>query len=411
MANTTLTASIIAKEALMILDNNLVMANQVYRGYEDEFSKSPNGYTVGDTVSVRRPAKFTVRDGATAAIQDVTEGKFAVKVDKQKGIDFAFTSTQLALSIKELGERVIKPALVPLANQIDMDIMANYKNIANWVGTPGNVIDSFGDFSKGPERLDLGAVPQQDRSAVLSPTDTWAMLGSQTAMYLQGPAGDAYRDAKLGRIGMVDTYQSQNIPTHTVGAMGGAPLVNGGSQNVTYASVKDTDSQSLVTDGWTAAAAARVKQGDVFTIANVYDVNPVTKAVLPHLKQFVVNADASSDGSGNATLNISPAIISSGAFQTVSAIPADNAAITFKGTASTGYAQNLFFHKNAFSLVMVPMPKPDGAVNVGSETYKGLSVRVIPYYDGTNDVSNWRLDVLYGTQTIDKQLAVRASGS
>ncbi|HEV7285722.1 MAG TPA: P22 phage major capsid protein family protein, partial [Kaistia sp.] len=104
-------------------------------------------------------------------------------------------------------------------------------------------------------------------------------------------------------------------------------------------------------------------------------------------------------------------IVTSGPFQSVSAAPADNAAITFKGTANTGYAQNLFFHKNAFSLVMVPMAKPPGAVDVGSETYKGLSVRVIPYYDGTNDVSNWRLDILYGTKTIDKRLAVRASGS
>jgi hypothetical protein len=144
----------------------------------------------------------------------------------------------------------------------------------------------------------------------------------------------------------------------------------------------------------------------------VFAVNPITKATLPFLQQFVVNADANSDGTGTgvSTLSISPAIITSGAFQTVSAAPADNAAITVMGTASTGYAQSLAFHKNAFGLVMVPMEKPPGAVDVSRQSYKGLSVRVIPYYDGTQDISNWRLDVLYGVKTLDPRLAVRVAG-
>ena len=341
----------------------------------------------------------------------MTEGSTSITVNKQKGVDFKFTSTELTLNIGDLSERVIKPAMVQLANQIDVDLMAEYKNVNNWVGTPGQDINSFSDFSKAPERMDLGAVPQDGRSSVLAPTDYWAMAGSQTALYLQNVAGDAYRRGRIGMIGGVDTFMSQNVPLHLVGPLGGTPLVNGGAQAVTYASVKDTGQQSLITDGWTAAAAARVKAGDVFTIANVYDVNPVTKATLPHLKMFVVKADASSDASGNATLTISPPIISSGAFQTVSAVPADNAAMTFIGTAATAYRQNLVFHKNAFALVTVPMERPPGAVDVARKSYKGLSVRVIPYYDGTNDASNWRLDVLYGTKTIDPRLAVRTSGS
>lgn len=411
MANTTLTADIIAKEALMILDNNLVMAKQVFRGYEDEYSKNINGYTVGDTISVRRPTDFTVRDGATASNQDVVEGKTTITVNKQKGVDFKFTSAELTLKIEELSERVIKPAMVQLANQIDRDVMALYDDVWNWVGTPGQLVNSYTDFAKAPERLDQLAVPVDSRSAVLSPSDHWGLLGSQTALFIQDAARGAYRQGSLGMIGGVDTFMSQNVPTHTVGPLGGTPLVNGAAQNVAYDTVKNTYVQNLITDGWTAAAAARVKAGDVFTIANVYAVNPVTKAVQPYLQQFVVKSDASSDGSGNATLSISPPIISTGAFQTVSAAPADNAALTFMGTASTGYAQNLVFHKNAFALVTVPMVRPPGAVDVSRQSYKGTSVRLIPYYDGSNDVSNWRLDVLYGTQTLDGRLATRASGT
>jgi hypothetical protein len=112
MSNTTLTADIIAAEAVRILDNNCVMGDLVYRGYEEEFSKKVNGYTIGETLSVRRPTDFTVRDGMTASVQDVTEGKFTITIDKQKGVDFAFNSQDLTLQIGQLSERVIKPAMI-----------------------------------------------------------------------------------------------------------------------------------------------------------------------------------------------------------------------------------------------------------------------------------------------------------
>ena len=149
----------------------------------------------------------------------------------------------------------------------------------------------------------------------------------------------------------------------------------------------------------------------MFTIAGIYAVNPVTKATLAFLQQFVVQTAATADGSGNLSVDIAPEIITSGAFQTVSAAPVAGNAVTWLGTASTGYLQNLVFHKNAFGLVVVPMVRPPGAVQVGRESYKGLSVRVVPYYDGTNDVSQWRLDVLYGVKCIDPRLATRLSGT
>lgn len=412
MANTTLTADIIAKEALMILDNELVMGKKVYRGYEGEFGSTVNGHEVGETVTIRRPTDFTVRDGRTASTQDVVEGSTSITVDKQKGVDFKFTSKELSLNIKDLSERVIKPAMVQLANQVDRDIMALYSSVPNWVGTPGQTINSYVDFAKAPERMDELAVPQVDRCAALSPADHWGLLGNQTGLYIQRPAEGAYREGSLGVIGGVDTYMSQNVPTHTVGVATGTPLVNGGSQTSAYADVKTTMTQSLITDGWTNSTTGILKAGDVITIAGVYAVNPVTKATLPFLRQFTVTADANSGATtGPATLTIYPAIITSGAFQNCSAAPADNAAITVLGTGGTGYRQNLVFQKNAFALAMVPLVMPTGVPGGARQSYKGLSVRVQPYYDGANDENNWRLDVLYGVKAIDPRLAVRVSGT
>lgn len=410
MSNTTLTASIVAKASLAILENELTMANAVYRGYEGEFDKKINGYEVGDTITIRKPTDFTVRSTITASAQDVTEAKTTIQVNSIAGVDFAFTSQQLTQNIGELSERVIRPAMVQIANQIDVATMGLYKEIPQWVGTPGTLVQSFAGFAKGAQNLDQRSVPQDSRSAILAPADFWALAGSQTALYSQQINNKSYREGEIGKIGGINTFMSQNAPTFTTGPMGGTPLVNGASQNTTY-DTTGANTQTLITDGWTAAAAARVVKGDVFTIAGVYDVNPVTKATLPILKQFVVVSNGSSDGSGNLTLTIAPQIITSGAFQTVSAAPADNAAMTFVGTANTGYTNNLFFHKNAFALCTVPMVKPPGAVDCSRQSKNGLSVRVIPFYDGTNDKSTWRLDVLYGVKTIDPRLAVRVSGT
>ncbi len=419
MANTTLTADVIAKAGLAILDNELGVVKTFHRAYEDEFSNQVNGYKIGDTISIRRPADFTIRSGATLSAQDVIEGKTTLTIDQQIGVDFQFTSSDLTLKINDLAERVMKPAMSTITNYMAYDCLNTmYKRIYNWVGTPGQTINSFSDFAAAPQRLDTMAVPMDNRNSVLSPADHWGMLGSQTALYIQNAANSAYRDGSLGKIGGVETRMNQMVPTHTVGPLGGTPLVNGASQNVTYDTAKNAWTQSLITDGWTAAAAARVKEGDVFTLyaagtsgAMVKMVNPKTKQATSVDQQFVITADGSSDGSGNLTLTISPPIITSGPHQTVNVAPADNAGLVMLGTAATGYVQNMAYHKNTMALAIVPMEMPAAAYGGHRESYKGISLRVIPIYDGTNDISKWRLDMLYGRKVIDPRLAVRMSGT
>ncbi len=418
MANTVITASIIAKEALAILENELGVLRTMHRAHEEEFAEKVNGYNVGDTISIRRPADFTVRSGANMSVQDIIEGKVQLTVDQQKGVDFQLSSVELTLQIQELSERIIKPAMSSLINEIARDVFSQmYKGSYEFVAcgasgfsmSPDNTkrIDSFAKFSCAPERLDLCAIPNDQRAAALHPQDEWGMLGSQTALFISDAAKGAYREGNLGMVAGLDTYMSQVLPTHQAGPYGGTPLVNGASQNVSYDTAKNTWSQSLITDGWTAAAAQRVRAGDIFTIANVFKVNPKTKVSTGVLQPFVCLADGSSDGSGNLTLSISPPIITSGPHQTVDAAPADNAALTFVGTANANYRQNLAYHRTAMALAFVPLVLPQGAVNAARESYKNMSVRVIPVYDGATDLNKWRLDVLYGRRLIDPRKVVR----
>jgi hypothetical protein len=305
--------------------------------------------------------------------------------------------------------------MVQLANAIDQSVMAEFFRIHNWVGQPATGADApistFAQFARGAERLDQGAVPSDERSAVLSPESNWALAGSQTALFLQSVGQPAYRTGEIGTIGGVATYMSQNVPTFTTGTGGNDSPTVTGAQSVTYASVLNTESvpgtMSLLTGAW--GASNTIPKGTVFTIAGVFAVNPVTKATLPFLQHFTTTTDVTA-AAGVATLIISPAIIISGAFQSVSAAAGAGAAIVVAGDVSANYRQNLMFHKNAFALAVVPMVKPAGAVDVARETYKGISVRLIPYYNGTLDISSWRCDVLYAVKTVDPRLAVRITG-
>jgi coat protein Gp5 len=416
-SNTLITPSIIAKEALRLLDNNLVLGKLVNRVYEDEFARKVNGFKVGSTVQVDRPVRYTVRQGATASVQNSISSTVDIAVNVQQGVDLQFSTSDLTLNVSRFSEKYMKSAMIQLANSVDQAVAALYSKVWNWVGTPGVTITTIPGFLKAPQRLDEMAVPVGERVGYLSPADRYGLIGNITGLYVQGDNKKALERAQLPPIGDVDCYDSQNVGVHTngpwAGLTGGAATVNGSTQGTAFTGGSNyTNSQSLNIAGFTASAAAVVAAGDVFTIQGVYAVNPVTKQQLPYLQQFtVLPGTYNADGSGHVTLTVSPQLITSGAYQTVSNDVTSGNTVQFLGSANTAYNQNIVFHRDAFALCCVPMAVQEGMVNPARESYKGLSVRVVPYYDGVNDLGNWRLDILYGVAAIYPDLATRLSGT
>lgn len=394
----------------MILENNLGIADRVYRAYEEEYDKRINGYSIGDTITIRKPAQFVLRTGPVMSSQDTVEGSTAVVVNQLQGIDFNFTSTDLTLKIGELSERVIKPAMVRLADKIDLDLYNLFPDVNNWVGTPGNVLSNYDSFAAGTERLNNGSVPMDERTACLSPRDARGIksaINGPASIFSQDIVSAAYKRGQMPDIDGCATYMAQNVANLTTGTRTNG--TNNSTVPTTYLASKDTGTQSMTING--LGANATISAGEVFTFAGVFDVNQINKAVQSYLKQFTVTTAATASGAGAATVTVRPAMILTGAFQNISAAPATNAVLTWLGAASTIFRQNMIFHKNAFALVIVPMIRPEGAVKVSRMSHKGISVRVIPVYDGANDNNAWRLDVLYGLKVIDERLAVRISGT
>ena len=385
-----LTPSVITKESLMMLENNLVAAKRVNRKFENQFVK------IGSTLTIRKPNRFRVSSGPALQIQDIAEPSTTITINQQKHVDFQFTSQDLTLTIEEFSERYLKPAMAELANQIDYDVLTNFNQVYNEVGTPGTVPANFAALAAVGQRMDEEAAPQDGRTLVLNPAAYWSMAAGLSTLYVRSVAEPALKGF-LAAIANFEIFMDQNIQNQVVGAYAGAGAVNGALQT----------GSSLVTNGWNINITGLLNVGDVITLAGVNAINPKSRATTGSLRNFVVTAAVNSDGAGNATIPIYPAITTSGAYQTVTGSPAGGAAIVVKGTASSSYAQNVGFVRDCFGLVMVPMEIPGGVDFAARETYKDISIRVIRAYDVNNDVFPCRMDVLYGSTTFYPELGCR----
>jgi len=403
--NTDLVTKIGVKEFL----NALMMGNKVDRQLDSQFNK------VGDTIRVRRPVMFEVQDGAVlGTATDIEEGTVTLTLSERKHVFFEITTQDMTLEVDEITKRYIRPAMEELAQDVESAIADQYKNIFNFVGTPGTTPSTFLDVANGGAKLSTLGVPMSgDWSAFFDPNASVALADGLKGVFPEDIASRALKEASIGRYAKFSMFENQSIKTHTVGAGTGTTLVDGAAQNVTYAASKDIGTQTLVTDGWADSSTAPVlNAGDVITLAGVNTVNRRTREDSGELAQFVVTVDtiASTGVTDDIPLTISPAIITSGPYQTVTAAPADDAVLSIiTGTAGTSHKQALSWHPNAITLAFSKLDLPMGNVQASQETFKGVSIRSIVDYDSTNDLNIFRMDILYGIKVQNPGFAVRTT--
>ena len=422
MANSlAFTSQIVTNEILKIAHNASAFLGNVNTDFESAWTGQ---YAPGQTIQARGPVSFTSRSGEVANVQDITEWSTPITLQPLLGIDFALNLTDMVTAVGNNGninarfkQRYIEPAGLKISALIDSQLATIMKNgFHQFVGTPGTAPANVTDILNAQVPLDRMSVPRDGmRMAALEPGANAAVVaGLATLFNSQSILGDQYKTGVLKTGLGLDFIMSQNVPSHTVGPLGGTPLVNGASQGLINAGATDNPralTTSLITNGWTAAAAARLSAGDVVNLAGVFSVNPETKASTGVLQDFVATAAVSSDGAGNATIIVSPAIIAGGAYQNVSARPAAGAAITVRtGAANTTYTNNLIWHKNAVTLVSPEQNLPQGmaiATKASLADEGGISLRWVQGYDILNNRNVNRLDVLWGAAVVLANFGLR----
>lgn len=374
MANTILTPSIIAKEALMQLRNNTVMASLVHRDYSQEFVAG-----VGNTVTIRKPATFEAQEFNRTTgiqIQDATEGSETVVLDKLLDVSFEVTSEQLTMDIKDFSEQLLIPAMQGFANKIDQYLLGLYKEVPFNFGTAGSTPNEISDITGARKILNDNKVPFANRNLVIDTAaeDKFLQLATFHEADKVGDDGTALREASLGRKFGFNIFMDQNVKNHTKGTL------TGDAGTIKVKGAVSAGATQIVIDG-TNLTGTLVK-GDVITISgNSYVVTENTTATANEIavKLYPPTTD----------------------------IPNDTEVIV-----TSTHTANLAFHKNAFALVSRPLALPRGLSSEQKAivNYDGFGLRVIYDYNSQYKKDVISIDMLCGVKALSPELACRLLG-
>ena len=400
MANTLVTSSIVAEESLAVLENMLTFGSAVNRKWEDTFqSAAAAGYRPDQTISVKKPPRYTYRAGRVASPQDTNESSVPITLS-QGGCDMSFTAAERTLTLSDL-EGKLTAALATVANQIDEQglSLAHYAShaVVNPAGAlPTTQAAALQVITDANVLLDERGTPRKDRnrSLIMNPKLNGAALQGLAGLFNPGSkVGQQYESGMMVDALGLNIAMDQNVDVHTNGTQNVAGTnVNGAGQSGAAITV--------------VGLGGTITRGTVVTFPGCFAVNPQNRKTTGSLAQFVVTADLAA---GATSIPISPAIVLTDAFQNVSAAPTTGSPFLILGAASTAYGTNVAFHKDAFTLAMVPLwtPPSKNVVSVSQKTHNGFTIRVLEYYDGKNDESVMRLDVLFGWAATYPELSAK----
>jgi hypothetical protein len=392
----------ITRKALEILENNLVITRNVNRQYDNSYAVE--GAKIGTTLRIRLPDRALVTDGAALQVQDDNEQFTTLTVASQKHIGVNFTTAEMTMQLDDFAERVLKPRISQLAASIDADVANSFNGIFQSVGTPGTTPSSTQVLLAAQQKLNEAAAVMSPRYVTVNPAANAALIEGMKGLFNPVSTISAqFKNGMFGEgiLGFNELNMSQSIKQFTTGSRAAASV-----------SVKGTVStQGASTITLNGVTGETLKKGDVFTIANVFAVNPQTRESTGSLQQFVVTEDITAASSEYLNVKISPAIYTSAhALATVNSFPQNSAAVTFLGGVSTQYPQNLVYHRDAIAFATADLLMPQGVDMASRQVHNGISMRVVRQYDINNDRMPCRIDVLYGYSVIRPQMAVRLWG-
>lgn len=411
--------------------NNLVSKDVVsWKQYDSEMNDR-NGLTVVEQVGPRYTVRQTV-DGVadlTSGVQDSVFGSEQFKVNRTFATDMGWGDF---IKIRDIGDaresEALKNAATNLAEQIDAYILRETVLASNnWTGTAGNNVADYGDLAAGYTRLKEEGVDDSNLCAILSYADRQALSETIVAYNATDSLStNAFRKGFSGEIDGIPTLFTQQLPTLTAGTHAGTPVINGAAQNVDYKDVAVSSapgrymSQTIAMDG--LSGTQTIKAGETFTIAGVTAYDNRLGASLGRLQEFTVIEDATAVSGAVAALRIFPAIIVPGsgsggdvnvntAHATVVAAPADNAAITFKTTASTDYKPRAIIQKQAIVVNTANLILPASGTSMRKQlTNVPLSVRMWQDSDFNTGAHSVRFDVALTANVRDRRRMARING-
>jgi len=386
-SNSLLTINQITNEAVRLFTQTNAFLRTVSRQYDDQFART--GAKIGSTLRIRLPNDYTVSTGPAITPQGTNEQNTSLTVATQANVPVSFGTAEKTMSLDDFSERVLAPAVNRLAAYVAADLMNVATQSSNIVANlSGSTLSSpqATQWLQAGAALDQNLSPRMDRKIILDPVTQSRTISSLAGLFNpQVKIADQYETGIISKDTLgFDWMYDQTTQVHTVGSFS-AGTVNGASQTGTTLTVN--------------AITGTLNAGDIITIAGVYAINRLTGLSQGQLRQFVVTSNVAS---GATSIPIYPAIVPApAAFNTVTASPANSAAISLVMPASSQYRQNLAYYPEAFTLATADLEMPTaGVVQAARANFDGISLRMIEAYDVMSDSLITRMDILYGYAAI-----------
>lgn len=397
-ANVFQTVDWMAMECLDLLVNKLSIAIKFNTSYNKDFTKP---FAVNDSIRVKKPQKFIIRDGLGYNPQGLNRIVTTVNLNQVFGIDFEWDSYEKAVKMERsqqaLSDEYLEPAMAQIAQEWDSRAaLFAYQNANNVVGQLGTDPTTFDATSAAARQrlVELACPAGGERTMAVSPGIMRALKASAISYF--NPVADISRQFRTGIVGSGDGfewYESMSLYNHTAGSLTATPTLT------------STPASGATSVTITCTTGDTLNQGDVISFAASNQVNPMTRRRAGSVtKQFVVTSPGTTTAVGGAlTVSIQPPIYGPGSqYQNVDALPLAGATVTlFAGTTSPNGKSglnSLAFHENAFAFVSVPLEKPDAAEVSWSkrDPDTGVNVRFIRMFDPVQSKMINRFDCLGG---------------
>lgn len=370
----------LAREALLILQSNMV-ATQLYdRMYEADFTGTE---ARGDTIRIRRRDRGNGQEfTGTISSRPLEESTVNIVLEKHYDASFEVTSKEATLDLDSFSDQVIEPEVVSIAELVDTYALSKINDLPNNAGVDGAGVPipfatTIGGVAQYRKVLNNLKTPMGGRQAIWSPEGDALLLGiaSFVEANKKGDDGTALAEASLGRVLGFDHWMAQNVnETALVSLDGDTALVNavGGLPVGTLAIPVDT------------ANGAAVVFADRSTIT-IGGIN------------YTVNGAATMVGSAG-TINI---------LEGLKAPAADNDPVSTPYAVSDSFfPRGAIFHPRAFAFVSVPLEIPPGAEGAMISN-NGYSIRIVRDYDILSKKSIISIDTLVGSRVVDGSLGAK----
>lgn len=376
----------------------------------------------GSTVDFKRPHDYnTIRtpDGDISASQksDIISGKATGTVQRFFTVATEWNNIEQALELDQL-DQILAPMATRMVTDLELDL-GKYMiaNAALSYGDPDVAVSKWSDIAGSGALMDALGVPSDMLHYVMNPFTNVKLADTQTGLSSGSDSlvNDSWKKATITEdFGGMRVMASNALKTFTassitdrVGAVSGVPLA-------TYVAHKDSMVQAInVTDFGNGTIAA----GEIVEVTGKFHLSlatrePIVGADGQQVKfRGVVTQDALISGGSGTLLVAGPAINEpNGQYNTVTEPLADGDVITLLGTAEAIYQPNLFFHKQAFGLGTVKLPKLYSEDTVAT-TEDGISIRVTRYSNGDANRQKIRFDMLPAYATFNPFFAGKGFGT